>query len=448
MANKKANALSDLELRKLKKPEVKQWVRDGNGLALCLTPIVKGDWRNWYFIYTSPETSKRRYYPLGSYPGTSLADARNAATQLLAEVKKAVDPMERERRDLEARQLADEQKRLAEEAAGKVITVAKLCSEYIERHAKRFKKSWQEDERILTREVIPTWSKRKAQDIVKRDVLNLLEKIVDRGSPSMANNSFQVIRKMFNFAVEFDILQYSPCYGVKLPTPKNSRDRAFSETEIKSFWNNLDGCSISPEIKTALRLILITAQRPGEVIGIHTREIDGECWNIPAERAKNGKAQRVHLTGLASDYIQKALAHIKLKRDIPSEIEYSGYIFPCPHLGKDQPIDRHAMAIAVMRNLSWPMNDKKGKPLFNSDGKPATENRFGVEHFTPHDLRRTAATFMAQAGEMDEVIDAVLNHAKQGIIKVYNQYRYVKEKKHALETWERKLNRIITGTDT
>jgi integrase len=71
------------------------------------------------------------------------------------------------------------------------------------------------------------------------------------------------------------------------------------------------------------------------------------------------------------------------------------------------------------------VTDKNDKPLFDADGKPVTENKLGVNQFTPHDLRRTAATFLAQMETMDEVIDAVLNHAKQGIIKVYNQYRYV-----------------------
>lgn len=58
------------------------------------------------------------------------------------------------------------------------------------------------------------------------------------------------------------------------------------------------------------------------------------------------------------------------------------------------------------------------------------------------------ATFMAQMGCMDEVIDAVLNHSKQGVIKVYNLYRYDKEKQEALEAWERKLRGIISGTGT
>jgi integrase len=82
------------------------------------------------------------------------------------------------------------------------------------------------------------------------------------------------------------------------------------------------------------------------------------------------------------------------------------------------------------------------------DGKQQTENKLAVDHFTPHDLRRTAATFMAEMGTMDEVIDAILNHAKQGVIKVYNQYRYDKEKQAALEAWERKLTSIVSGFES
>jgi integrase len=204
---------------------------------------------------------------------------------------------------------------------------------------------------------------------------------------------------------------------------------------------------MSAEIKNALKLILVTAQRPGEVIGLHSSEIDGGWWNIPAERAKNGKAHRVPLSPLATEIIGQAITEARATRKVPADQEYSGFIFPSPHRKKEQSIDRHAMAIATMRNLAWPMADAKGKPLFNADGKPATENRFGIDHFTPHDLRRTTATRIAESGEMDEVIDAILNHAKQGVIKVYNQFKYDAQKQLALESWGRKLAAITTGTE-
>ena len=105
-----------------------------------------------------------------------------------------------------------------------------------------------------------------------------------------------------------------------------------------------------------------------------------------------------------------------------------------------------ALVKAVSKNLAWPVTDAKGEPLLDAEGKPATVNRIGIDHFTPHDLRRTAATCMAESGEMDEVIDAVLNHAKQGIIRVYNQFKYDNQKKAALDAWARKLSAIIGET--
>jgi integrase len=403
------------------------------------------------FFYQYKVDGQRRTMTLCNYVTASkkggeksLKDARELYHSELVKVKAlrrwssdAVDPVAEKKRQ--------QVKRIAEEAArSQADTVAELCKEYIERHAMKFKRSWKEDERILNKEIVPAWGKRKAADIVKRDVLRALESIIDRGSPGQANNSFQVIRKMFNFAVERDILPFSPCNGLKLPAPKKTRDRVFTEQEIKAFWNNLLTCAMSNELRFALKLILITAQRPGEVIGMHTNEINGNWWTISADRAKNGKTHRVPLSGLAVEIIQQAIEHVRTIREIPTDVEYSGYIFPCPHLKKTESITRHALAVAVGRNLEWPVIDDKGKPVIGTDGNQTMNNRFSIDHFTPHDLRRTAATFMAQSGEMDEVIDAVLNHAKQGVIKVYNQYRYDKEKQMALEKWERKLLSIVT----
>ena len=290
------------------------------------------------------------------------------------------------------------------------------------------KRSWAKDEAILNRDVIPAWGKRKAKDITKRDVNLVREGIVDRGAPIMANNCFAVIRKMFNYAVEKDILQSTPCTGVKMPSEKKKRERALSESEIKIFWDNLPSCAITPDLQRALKLILLTGQRPGEVTGMHVDEITGAWWTIPAERAKNGKAHRVHLTATAFELIGDTTD-----------------VFPTPHNGIERPVGDTALAVTVGRNLAFPMNDEKGQPLYNKDGKQATVNRIGVDQFTPHDLRRTTATFMSQLGEHDEVIDAILNHAKKGIIATYNLNRYDREKQQALESWERKLQAIITG---
>jgi len=415
MAN--SQRFTDKFIMNLKPQEKEFWVREGMGFSLRVLPSGE---KIWYYIFTFD--GRKRYLRLGAggYPEVSLGDARLMFDIAKVKVKNGVDP------------LTEQDQRREERRASP--TMSELVPDYLERHAKRFKRSWAEDERILNSEVITHWKHRKAGDIKKRDVIELLEGIVNRGSPAMANNAFQVVRKMFNWAVEKDILPFTPCTGLKLPSPKVSRDRVLKAAEIKAFWENLDDCAMSEDARRALKLILVTAQRPGEVAGIHTREIDGRWWTLPQGRSKNTRAQRIYLTDLALEII--------------GDTDGKGYIFPSPHKAKDRSIDDHSLSVAVNRSLSTALLDHNGKPLCNGDGKPSRRSRIGIDQFTPHDLRRTAATFMAEMGIMDEVIDAVLNHAKQGVIKVYNQYRYDKEKQAALEAWDRKLHSIIAGEAT
>ena len=403
---------TDVAIKNLKATDKKYYQREAHGFTIRVMPSGV---KTWLYIYNFD--GKRKEMNMGMYPDVSLSMARSkfdAARKMLAS---GADPSDVERQIQVERRLAP--------------TVAKLIEEYIEKHAKPNKRGWIEDKRILDKDALPTWGKRKAKDIKKRDVVLLLEAIVERGSPSSANNNFKIIRKMFRFAVQRDIIEHSPCDGVVMPAPLNRGDRVLTADEIKALWLNLETCHVSDEIRQALRLILVTGQRPGEVIGMHVAEIDDRWWTIPVERSKNKKAHRVYLTDTALELI--------------GDTTGKSFIFPCPREGKEQAIAVNAIAHVIRRNTAVPVTDAKGKPLFTSDGKPATKNILEVADFTPHDLRRTAATFMSQLGELDEVIDAVLNHTKQGIIRTYNLNRYDREKQQALEAWERKLNSIITG---
>jgi len=441
-----------MAIKNLKPTDKKCYLREANGFTIRVMPSGV---KTWLFVYTFD--GKRKEMNLGQYPHVSLADARTKFNQAYDLHKNGKDPADIDRQKKEARR--------------KAPTVAELVDEYIKKHAKVSKKSWEADERLLNKEIVPLWGKRKAQDITKRDATLLLESIIERGAPGMSNQVLKITRKMFNFAVERDILQHSPFTAVKALAPNNSRDRTLSESEIKTLWESMNSAAMSDEIRRALKLVLVTAQRPGEVAGMHTCEIDGKWWTIPAERSKNGKEHRVFLSDLAQLIITDSIENAKTTREnaeirnakemkravllTPEGQEYTGYIFPCSRRfegeskgrvkAPEAPIDSHALPVAVRRNLVWPLTDKKGKPLYDKEGKPATENRLGVEKFTPHDLRRSAATFMAGMGFMDEVIDAVLNHVKQGIIRTYNRHGYDKEKQQALEAWERKLTSIITG---
>jgi integrase len=415
---------TDKGINALKPKEKKYYIHgdmsnNRHGFAICVYPASQkypSGTKSWFFIYNF--AGKRCFIPLGKYPTVGLADASREFEKQWSIFASGKNPA-----------TVKEDQQAALDAAP---TVKVLGDDYIKRHAEVNKKSWLEDKRILEKEIYPIWGNRKAADITKKDVIRVLDNIVARPAPGTANNTFKIIRKMFNWAIKKDILEASPCDRIDMPAPLVSKDRQLNAAEIKALWKSLESktTSMTVEVRQALKLILITAQRPAEVTGIHTNEINGNWWNLPAERTKNGKAHRIYLSGLAQDIIAKAIQQVKLIRELPADQVYSGYIFPCPHRSKNKPIERHALSRALKRN--------------ESDDKQTT---LGVATFTPHDLRRTAATMMSELGFMDEIIDAVLNHTKKGVIATYNRNKYDAEKQDALEVWAKKLNEIICSTD-
>ena len=428
---------TDKYILSLKPQEKMCQVREGEGFGIRVLPSGV---KIWFFIYTLG--GKRRQMNLGDYPDISLSDARDRLLDVRREFKDGRDPQEAgfewhsnpEREKREAAKTAEEER--------KNPTVKLLSEDYMTRHAKINKResSWKEDERLLEKNILPLWGNRKATSIRKRDCVALLDTYLDR--PALCHNILKLTRKMFNFAVEKDILEFSPFTGVKAPVQINHRERVLSEDEVRAFWTTeLPKASMSAEVKGILKLALLTGQRVGEICGICKGEIDGNWWTIPAERTKNGVTHRVHLTKSALDVLTE---------------QVGDYYFPSPKNGLPDEngvpqychIDENAVAYAIRRNLKnyKPRRPIKGKTV--SMVKVAEDRKMEMEHFTPHDLRRTCATFLAQLGCSDEVIDAVLNHKKTGVIKIYNRHKYDLEKQKALEAWERKLLCIITGNKT
>jgi integrase len=456
MANKKALQLNDKMLKALEKPKTKKWIRDGGGLSLCLTTANKGPWRYWYFIYTSPETSKKCYKPLGTYPDIGIATARDTAGLLAAKVTIKIDPIAEERREMEARVKADKIERSIQDEEDKNITVAKLVTEYLEKHAQQKKKSWREDERILNKDVIPAWGNRKAKDIIRRDVLSLLNRMQGRGD-GIVMNTFKIIRRMFRYAVKQEIIATTPCYafekGEELPRPV-SKERNLSESEIKVFMTDLDNCAISQNIRNILKLILITGQRPGEVCAMYSSDIIGRWWEFTPKETKITKEvprkQRIYLTDAALELI----GPLTVTDPKTKETKPRGYIFKC-HTDKTRCITEKAVTYALRRNLlshevrSKPATWKKtrSKPVRKSPFVITDDKKLDIEKFTPHDLRRTCATMISEIGFVDDVVDTILAHLKKGEIRTYNKNKYDKEKQVALEEWSLKLACIINGTE-
>lgn len=409
---------TDTMIKKLKPDATEYRKSEGNGFSIRVMPT---GFKSWLYLYVFD--GKRRCMHLGHYPEVSLESARDKFETARKMVKNDVDPMT----------VAEQ----AQEERRKAPTVTELFDDYMVRHAKLNKResSWREDERLFKVNVEPRWGKRKAADIKKRDCIALLDGYADR--PALCHNVMKLTRKMFNFAVEKDVLEHTPFTGVKVPVELESRERILSEAEVRKLWTTeLPKAGMSDAVKRIIKLLLLTGQRVGEVCGITPDEIDGHWWTLPPERTKNNLTHRVYLTDMALELLGK-----------PS----NGYYFLSPVTktdDQDNPIynyiDENAVANAIRKNLKdyQPRRPIKGEKVIMV--QVPEEKKMELAHFTPHDLRRTFSTFLAQIGFHDEIIDAVTNHKKQGVVRIYNRYKYDKEKQQALEAWEKMLTSIIT----
>lgn len=394
-----AKPFTDKLISSLKPTDKKIYIREGRGFTVQVMPSGV---KTFLYIYTFE--GKRKHLNLGTYPQTKLAEARQKYSEAYSLVSKGIDP-----------QAAAAQ---AQEDTEENLTFGYFAELYLahsqEHHTARWHKTIKG---ALTNDVLPHWKDTPIASIRRRDSITLLEKVAQRGVQVV--NVHKATSSVFDYALQREYIDANPLLGLNkkiIPAlEQRPRERTLSDNEIREVWRAIDEGPGFAETKRALKLILVTAQRPGEVAGLHRREIEGHWWTIPAERAEKGKRDHmVHLTPTA----------LKLIGDT------EGYIFSSPQ--EDQPINRNSLSQLVSRNRS---NLK--------DNKPAKLPFYGLERWTPHDLRRTARTFMAKIGIPDEHAEAVLNHAKQGVIKVYNRHDYQEEKKQALIKWEEELLKII-----
>ena len=218
------------------KPKVERyevWEAGRTGLGVRVSP--KGR-KSWVYMYRFDGKARRMGF--GVYPMISLASARVEHATAKELLTRGTDP---------GAQQVDRKR--AERGAE---TVNDIAEEYLEKWARPRKRSAGEDERILRKDVLPAWGTRKATAIRRRDVILLLDKIVERGAPIGANRTLGVVRRMFNFAISRDLLDTTPVAMVKPPAKENQRERVLSPEEIRVFWKGLDEGPISPGICLAL----------------------------------------------------------------------------------------------------------------------------------------------------------------------------------------------------
>lgn len=387
-------ALSDLAIRNLAPKAARYEVLDGDGLYIRVMPTGSKSWVMRYMV-----DGKARRMTLGQYPGVSAAEARQKALDAKKELQRGVDPVEQRKRQ--------------EDAARQAPDFAFMLAEFWEKELQA-SPSGKERRRLIEKDALPVLGEKKIAEITRRDVVLLIDKVRDR-APVAANRLQGALVRLFNFAAERGVIDFSPLVGLRKKS-EAPRQRVLSADEIKLFWTMTDAANMAMDAflstKLALRFILLTGQRPGEVSGMTWDEINGDTWNIPAARRKGRTAQSVPLCSLALEILNEA-------RLISGQ---SVFVFQSPQGGADRPTERLSLSRAVSRHLQ--------------------ECGF-QEGWTPHDLRRTVRTGLAELGVDDLAAEQVLGHKIGGIMGVYNQHSYAMEKRAALEKWERHIRRIV-----
>ena len=418
--------ITDLFVERVKPPargRVEYFDSSFPGLALRVTDKAAKSWCAFYRFH-----GRLRRLTLGTYPVLKPAQARREASAALDRVRQGIDP-------------AEEKRARRDQRSPESDTFGAVARDYLSLHHKRNSResTFSEAKRDFEKHAIPAWDKRPIASINRRDVIGLIDGIVQRGAEVQANRTLARLRAFFNWAIAKDRVAVSPATGIMLPTQEQSRDRVLSDDELRWLWQACDkiGWPFGPFAK----LLLLTAQRRDEVARMERAELDlaARVWTIPGTRAKNGRVHELQLSQEAVDVV-RSLQRIgeRFAFTTDGEKPIAGFSNAKSRLDK-------AMLKARRKSLGLPVeNDGYRKAMGIAVGKPLPTE---IPHWTFHDLRRTAATGMARMNFPPHVVDKVLNHASgtiRGVAAVYNRFEYIDERREALEAWGRFVTGLVT----
>jgi integrase len=363
----------------------------------------------------SPNPSPRR---IGDYPAMSLAEAREIAREWRRDIAKGVDPKEK------AAEAAREQQRL------RANTFGAAFSSFAEDHLKTLR-TGAAVEAAVRNHVFPALENRPMREIKRSEILALIAKL-KKDSPVGANRVLAYLKSFFGWALENELVDDSPAASIKRPTSEKDRERerVLADWEIRALWQ---ASGEMGAFGRAFRFMLATGQRRSEVGAATWSEIQGALWTLGKARTKANRLHDVPLSDLALSIIG----------DCP---KIGDFVFSSGRSGAARDgQDPRPVALAGWGKAKEHVDElmlKHAKAWALANGKKEPEE---IKEFRLHDLRRTAATHMAELGVARLVISKVLNHAESGVTKRYDRYAYAAEKRAALERWATHLQGIVDG---
>jgi integrase len=368
--------------------EVVYWDVGCPGFGVKVTP--KGRKVFVVLFRTAGAGSRLRKYTIGPYGRVTLNQARVTAQKVFAAKLEGRD-LAAEKKDSRRRMVADR--------------VDDLLEAFIAQHISK-NRSAPEISRMLRREIGLVWGNRSIHEISKRDVIEVVSAIEQRGAPVAANKALKSIKTFLGWCVGRAVLDRSPADGVPLPIKEVTRDRVLNDDELARVI--AAARQIGGPYGGIVELLALTGQRREEVARCTWDEIDmgRRTWNLSSARTKNAKAHEVYL----SDQAVAVLGRV----DKVGALVFS-------HLG--------AVAFQAF-----------------SVAKRELDQLSGVAGWRLHDLRRTCVSGMARLGIAPHVADKILNHQGgtiSGVAAVYQRHDFLAERKKALEMWGAHVQRAV-----
>jgi len=379
---------SNIDALPIGQSDIIYWDVGRPGFGVKVTP--KGR-KVFVVLYrTGGSGSRLRKYTIGPYGRVTLHQAQVAAQKVFSAKLEGRDPAG-EKREAKRRIVADR--------------VDDLLEAYIAQHVSQ-RRSGGEISRLLRREIGKAWGSRSIHEVTKRDVVEVITAIEQRGAPVAANKTLKTLKTFLRWCVGRAVLDRSPADGVPLPAKEISRDRILADNELARVI--IAAGKIGSPYGGIVELLALTAQRREEVARASTDELDIEqrIWTLPKSRTKNGKPHIVHLSNEAVIVLNKSN---RIRRFVFS---FDG----------TRPFQDFSRAKRELDELS------------------------GVTGWRLHDLRRTCVSGMARLGIPPHVADKILNHQSgtiSGVAAVYQRHDFLAERKDALERWSAHVAKIV-----
>lgn len=380
--------LTDTLVRNLL-PEAKPylvWDLRTPGLAIAVQPSGT---KTWKVIY--PFRGRSRWYTIpGKVGAIDLEAARKLAVPVLLKVAAGTDP---------------QAERKSQRGEG---TFEELVDRYFDEYAEQNNKSWRQADALIRKHLLPRWAKLSVSEITRSDVKAALAKIE---KASVATHTLKMLSPVFTWGLKEDFpgLKANPCQRIDV-AEGTSRERVLSDSEIRLFWAAFDDAGWVQS--AALKTILLTGQRPGEVSHMRREHIVDGWWQMPGSPVpelgwpgiKNWESHRVWLP--------------KPAQAIIADMDGTGFVFA----------------------------GARGKPIDLSPAMRAICAKLEIrEKVTPHDLRRTHGTCITSLGFGRDAMNRIQNHKEGGITDVYDRHKYEAENKKIMEAVATRILALVEG---